>query len=73
MTVGNTKRSNYKSSYTVAFLEAIFEDVFHYIIPFIHKKSSNITFHAEKNDVKNSKSRGILDNILKLKLFIREN
>ena len=71
--MGNTERSNCKSSYTVAFLEATVEDVFHYIIPFIHKKSSSIIFHAEKNDAKNSKSQGILDNISKLKLFIRES
>ena len=48
-------------------------DMEHYLIPIIQKKPSNIILHVGTNDVKNLPSRTVLDNILKLKVLVRDS
>ena len=45
----------------------------HYLIPIIQKKPRNIILHVGTNDAKNLPSRTILDNLLKLKVLVKES
>ena len=44
-----------------------------YLFPIIQKKPSNIILHVGTNDAKNVPSRTVLDNLLKLKAFVRDS
>ena len=48
-------------------------DMEHYLIPIIQKNPSNIILHVGTNDAKNLPSRTVLDNLLKLKAFVRDS